>query len=118
MGTTTARLVHLEFIPDQDLPLLRGSITATLRPRLVARPGDQFYAGRTGMRCTITAIRQVTVGPAGVMYYNRMGFQSPEQFFRFWREIHPYIGCDLAHKAFLYEFKCLGRKNAGNSQGI
>ena len=110
MGTTATQpaLVHLEFTPDEDLPLLQGRITATLRTKLLGRPGDYFYAGRTGMRCTITSIRGLAVGPAAVMYYNRMGFESPERFLTFWRRIHPYIGHDLTRRAFLYEFTCEG----------
>jgi len=98
------KTICLEFFPDQDRLLLEGKIRATLRIARDVQIGDCFYAGRTGLRCRITSIKAIAVGRAAAMYHQKLGYNTTADFLSFWRQAHPYIGLNLARKAFLITF--------------
>lgn len=105
-----SKLVSLGFFPDEEKLLLEGKINATLRVKTFgAQVNDYFYAGCTGLKCRITSIGPIAVGPAAEMYCQRLGYRTAQEFLSFWQETHPRTRNDLTQLVFLISFKPEGQ---------
>jgi len=100
------RRVHIRFTPDdaRDRALLRGEVTATVRPAPMGEVGDDFSVYHLGLQCRITRVSSMTLKDLADGYWKQMGYASPAAVLRHWAELHPRLGGHLQRTVWVHEF--------------
>lgn len=78
----------IPFRPEFREAILSGMKTMTTRNNSYGRTGDRLTTP-FGVDIQLLEVRRVTLGDVADHYYRQEGCDSPQDFIRIWREIHP-----------------------------
>ena len=85
--------------------LRRGVKRATARRKRYGDPGDMFRA--VGRWWILTEVRRVTLREVRDRWWKAEGCDSPEEFEKVWRSIHPRRGFVPNQKVWIHFFETL-----------
>lgn len=95
--------IHIPFQPDMLEAVLSGRKTATSRNRLYGLKDDYFMIG--SRKFIITQSSVLPLEYIAENMYSAEGFNSPEDFIKKWKSIHPKAGFKPSALVWLHEFK-------------
>ena len=104
-NATNGRVLSWGFGGNQDVErgVLEGRVTATLRTRREAEPGDTVRARNLGTDLVIDNVQQGRIADLLAAHYSEMGFASERDAAREWRLLHPHIG--VSGNGWLHRFR-------------
>ena len=79
--------IEIPFLPEFKERMLSGQKTATSRTKKYGDTGDCFLA--FGATFQLTNVSKVYLHDVASKFYKEEGFDSPAEFRRCWRRIHP-----------------------------
>jgi len=102
--------VFIPFMPDLIEASFEGRKVATTRSRMMGKPGDIFYL--RGIPFEIYAVEKVELCIVAEERYQQEGFNTPQDFKKAWKHLHPVKGYDAKQKVFYHRYKRRGGEDA------
>ena len=99
----SAPLVVLPFLMWFQGLVRQGHKTMTARTRRYGAAGDVLQG--PGCLLELLEVRRARLGEIATLHYVEEGLDSPEEFERVWRSIHPRVGYDAAREVWLHRFR-------------
>lgn len=96
------KIVEIPFMPAFRLPMLTGRKTATTRTKRYGWPGDTFTT--FNVRFLLTGVKRLALQTVAHSYYQQEGFDTPTDFIRCWRVLHPRKGYVPKQYVYLHIF--------------
>ncbi len=97
--------VIIPFKTKWRLPIHAGWKTATTRTKKYGKAGDTFEV--FGDTFELTEVRKVTLLTVSLRWHKEEDCETPDDFIRVWREIHPRKGFVKDQPVYLHLFKKL-----------
>jgi len=107
MGNATGfRVVAFGFGGNEDIErgVLSGKVTAALRLRREANPGDVLQARTLGAYLQVDSVQLIRLSRAAALHHKAMGFSTAAAFLADWARSHRRIGANKDVYAFLFRF--------------
>ena len=94
--------ITMPFDERWEKAMLTGNKTCTSRSKRYGNLGDRFRA--FGAAFTLIGVVRLPLGLIAMRFYKEEGCQSPEEFKKVWRELHPKKGFQDDWLVWLHKF--------------
>lgn len=98
-------MINIPFNDWSCTQLKKGRKIATTRTKPYGKPGDTFEVD--GLEYQLFGVQKIRLGEVASKFFEEEGCDSPEEFKKVWKEIHPKRGFIETDEVYLHKFRCL-----------